>query len=119
MMWDKVTRLRHWFIIGNRNLTINLQGIATDNFSVNALTDIQRYFGFADGGWSDDKNKGRALTLIDDLKGTGQYAYVIETAGPDGQTYYRVRVGQMSSLNDAEDLKKRLDKLGYPTLIYP
>jgi hypothetical protein len=25
----------------------------------------------------------------------------------------------MSSLKDAEDLKKRSDKLGYPTLIYP
>jgi len=80
------------------------------------LLDEKQYFAVQVGSFLD---KGRALTLIDDLKGTGQYAYVIETAGPDGQTYYRVRVGQMSSLNDAEDLKKRLDKLGYPTLIYP
>ena len=64
-------------------------------------------------------DKGRAITLIDDLKGSGQYAYVVETTSSDGQVYYRVRVGQMSSLNDAEALKKRLDKLGYPTLIYP
>ena len=64
-------------------------------------------------------DKGRALTLIDDLKGSGQYAYVIETTGADGQKYYRVRVGQMSSLASAEDLKKHFDKLGYPTLIYP
>ena len=46
-------------------------------------------------------------------------SYVVETTAPDGEKYYRVRVGQMSSLKDAEELKKRLDKLGYPTLIYP
>jgi len=80
------------------------------------LLDEKQYFAVQVGSFLD---KGRALTLIDDLKGSGQYAYVVESAGSDGQTYYRVRVGQMSSLNDAEDLKKRLDKLGYPTLIYP
>jgi tetratricopeptide (TPR) repeat protein len=80
------------------------------------LLEEKQYFAVQVGSFLD---KGRALTLIDDLKGTGQYAYVIETTGQDGHTFYRVRVGQMSSLNDAENLKKRLDKLGYPTLIYP
>ena len=80
------------------------------------LLDEKQYFAVQVGSFLD---KGRALTLIDDLKGSGQYAYVIETNASDGQKYYRVRVGQMSSLKDAEDLKKRLDKLGYPTLIYP
>lgn len=80
------------------------------------LLEEKQYFAVQVGSFLD---KGRALTLIDDLKGSGQYAYVVETTAPDGQTYYRVRVGQMSSLSDAEDLKKRLDKLGYPTLIYP
>ena len=80
------------------------------------LLEEKQYFAVQVGSFLD---KGRALTLIDDLKGSGQYAYVVETTAPDGQKYYRVRVGQMSSLNDAEDLKKRLDKLGYPTLIYP
>jgi cell division septation protein DedD len=80
------------------------------------LLEEKQYFAVQVGSFLD---KGRALTLIDDLKGSGQYAYVVETTAPDGQIYFRVRVGQMSSLNDAEDLKKRLDKLGYPTLIYP
>ncbi len=80
------------------------------------LLEEKQYFAVQVGSFLD---KGRALTLIDDLKGSGQYAYVVETTAPDGQKYYRVRVGQMSSLKDAEDLKKRLDKLGYPTLIYP
>ncbi len=80
------------------------------------LLEEKQYFAVQVGAFLD---KGRALSLIDDLKGSGQYAYVVETTASDGKTYYRVRVGQMSSLNDAEDLKKRLDKLGYPTLIYP
>jgi tetratricopeptide (TPR) repeat protein len=80
------------------------------------LLEEKQYFAVQVGSFLD---KGRALTLIDDLKGGGQYAYVVETTASDGQKYYRVRVGQMSSLKDAEDLKKRLDKLGYPTLIYP
>ncbi len=80
------------------------------------LLEEKQYFAVQVGSFLD---KGRALALIDDLKGSGQYAYVVETTAPDGQKYYRVRVGQMSSLESAEDLKKRLDKLGYPTLIYP
>lgn len=80
------------------------------------LLEEKQYFAVQVGSFLD---KGRALSLIDDLKGSGQYAYVVETTASDGQKYYRVRVGQMSSLKDAEDLKKNLDKLGYPTLIYP
>jgi tetratricopeptide (TPR) repeat protein len=80
------------------------------------LLEEKQYFAVQVGSFLD---KGRAISLIEDLKGSGQYAYVVETIGSDGKTYYRVRVGQVSSLNDAESLKKRLDKLGYPTLIYP
>jgi tetratricopeptide (TPR) repeat protein len=80
------------------------------------LLEEKQYFAVQVGAFLD---KSRALSLINDLKGSGQYAYVVETAAPGGQKYYRVRVGQMSSLESAEDLKKRLDKLGYPTLIYP
>ncbi len=80
------------------------------------LLEEKQYFAVQVGSFLD---KARAMNLLNDLKGTGQYAYVVETGGSDGQTYYRVRVGQVSSLNDAEDLKKKLDKLGYPTLIYP
>jgi tetratricopeptide (TPR) repeat protein len=80
------------------------------------LLEEKQYFAVQVGAFLD---KGRALSLIDELKGNGQYAYVVETNASNGQKYYRVRVGQMSSLKDAEDLKIRLDKLGYPTLIYP
>lgn len=80
------------------------------------LLQEKQYFAVQVGSFLE---KGRALALINDLKGNGQYAYVVEAAASDGQKYYRVRVGQMSSLESAEELKKRLDKLGYPTLIYP
>jgi tetratricopeptide (TPR) repeat protein len=80
------------------------------------LMEEKQYFAVQVGSFLD---KAKALALIDSLKNGEQYAYVIETTSSDGQKYYRVRVGQMSSLKDAEDLKKRLDKLGYPTLIYP
>ena len=80
------------------------------------LLDEKQYFAVQVGSFLD---KARAITVIDQLKSSKEYAYVVESTGTDGQTYYRVRVGQISSLNDAEDLKKRLDKLGYPTLIYP
>ncbi len=80
------------------------------------LLEEKQYFAVQVGSFLD---KAKALTLIGDLKGSGQYAYIVETTASDGQKYYRVRVGQMSSLESAEDLKKRLDKLGFPTLIYP
>ncbi|MBF0512041.1 MAG: SPOR domain-containing protein [Candidatus Omnitrophica bacterium] len=80
------------------------------------LLEEKQYFAVQVGAFLD---KGRAMTLIDELKTSEPYAYIVETSGPDNHKYYRVRVGQMSSLKDAQALKKRLDRLGYPTLIYP
>ncbi len=80
------------------------------------LLEEKQYFAVQVGSFLD---KGRALTLIDELKGNGQYAYVVETTTANGEKFYRVRVGQMSSLKDAQELKNRLSKMGYPTLIYP
>ena len=80
------------------------------------LLEEKQYFAVQVGSFLD---KSRAMALIDYLKNNEQYSYVVETSSPEGQKYYRVRVGQMSSLKDAEELKKRLDKLGYSTLIYP
>ena len=42
------------------------------------LLEEKQYFAVQVGSFLD---KGRALTLIDDLKGSGQYAYVVETNG--------------------------------------
>ena len=64
-----------------------------------------------------DKNK--AIHLMEELKANGQYAYIIETTTHDNKKFYRVRVGQMTSLSDAQTLGAKLAQLGYPTLIYP
>lgn len=76
----------------------------------------KEYFTVQVGSFED---KGRALSLTNALKSAGQYAYMVETKASDDKTFYRVRVGQTTSLADARDLEKQLKTLGYPTLIYP
>ena len=57
--------------------------------------------------------------MVDQLKSKGQYAYVVETQSAQDNKFYRVRVGQMTSLSEAKDLEIKLSGQGYPTLIYP
>jgi len=64
-------------------------------------------------------SRDRALAVIDELRAKGYYGYIVETKNQEGKTFYRVRVGELSSLNSAEKLKEKLSTLGYPTLIYP
>ncbi len=80
------------------------------------LLEEKEYFTVQVGSFLD---QGRAIALTNELKSTGQYAYIVETTSPDGQKFYRVRVGQLTSLQDAKSLENHLAKLGYPTLIYP
>ena len=63
--------------------------------------------------------QSRALRLVDELKASGQYAYMVETTSPEGRKFFRVRVGQAGSLGEAQTLEVQLSKLGYPTRIYP
>jgi len=108
MRWEKANEYL--------NKVINEFPKSPENSIARQLLEEKQYFAVQVGSFLD---KGRAITLIDDLKAGGQYAYVVETTSADGQKFYRVRVGQMSSLKDAESLEKRLTKLGYPTMIYP
>jgi tetratricopeptide (TPR) repeat protein len=64
-------------------------------------------------------NKDKALELAEDLKAKRQYAYIVETTSRDGNKYYRVRVGQMTSLNQAQNVQTQLSRQGFPSLIYP
>lgn len=61
----------------------------------------------------------RAEQFISELKQKGEYAYIIETTDYEGRKFFRVRIGRLSLLHKAEDLKSRLAQLGYPTQIYP
>lgn len=81
-----------------------------------SLLEEKEYFAVQVGSFLD---RAKALKLTEELKSAGQYAYIVETVSFDKQTFYRVRVGQMTSLGQAQDLESQLSKSGYPTLIYP
>jgi hypothetical protein len=56
---------------------------------------------------------------LTELKSKKEYAYIVETMDRHKRKFYRVRVGQLILLDEAQKLKSRLSKLGYPTKIYP
>ncbi len=64
-------------------------------------------------------NQDKAVRLTEELTAKDQYAYIVETVSADGRKFYRVRVGQVTSLGDAQALQTTLSREGYPTLIYP
>ncbi len=80
------------------------------------LLEEKRYFAIQVGSFLD---QSKALALADDLKKKGEYAYLVETTDRDGRVFYRVRVGQLKSLNEANRMQEHLSKQGYPTHIYP
>ena len=61
----------------------------------------------------------RAEQAAERIKGKDEYAYIVETVDSSGRKFYRVRVGQLSLLKDAKELKKKLADLGYPSEVYP
>ena len=80
------------------------------------LLDEKQYFAVQLGSFTD---RDLAEKLVDELKRKSEYAYVIEITDPQNKKFYRVRVGQLASLEEAQKLKGRLAALGYPTQIYP
>lgn len=80
------------------------------------LLDEKQYFAVQVGAFVE---RERALQVVDALQFQDYYAYIVETLDREQQKFYRVRVGQMSLLKEAERLRKELSRLGYPTRIYP
>ena len=80
------------------------------------LLQEKQYFAVQVGAFMD---KERATGLVEELVGKNEYAYIVETQAPDNQTYFRVRVGQLSRLDEARQLKVKLAHEGYPAQIYP
>ena len=80
------------------------------------LLEEKQYFAVQVGSFLD---RSRAEKLISELRDQGDYAYIIETVDQYNRKFYRVRVGQMTLLNDARELQTRLSQRGYPTQIYP
>ncbi len=80
------------------------------------LLEEKQYFTVQVGAFVE---QARAERLVQELMRQKEYAYVVETKSPDGKNYYRVRVGQLAALKDAQALESRLSGSGYPTRIYP
>jgi len=63
--------------------------------------------------------RSRAEGVVEDLYQKGEYAFIIETVDRKDRKFYRVRVGELTQLEDAQELKSKLVRFGYPTQIYP
>jgi len=76
----------------------------------------KQYFAVQVGSFIERK---RAENLTSELQQKGEYAYIVETVDRQDRRFYRVRVGQLALLDEAQKLKSELSKAGYPTEIYP
>ncbi len=63
--------------------------------------------------------RNRAEKLITELQEKGEYAYIVETIDQQKRKFYRVRVGQIALMDEAQKLKLKLSEAGYPSEIYP
>ncbi len=80
------------------------------------LLEEKEFFAVQVGAFLDQE---KAMHLVEELKSKAQYAYIVETVSPEGRKFYRVRVGQIASLDSAQSVQTQLSRQGYPSLIYP
>lgn len=80
------------------------------------LLDEKQYFSVQVGAFVD---RNLAEKLVGELQQKQQYVYIVETVDKDQKNFYRVRVGQFASLDQAQQLKQRMSQIGYPAEIYP
>lgn len=80
------------------------------------LLEEKHYFAVQVGAFMERR---LAEALVDELKQKEEYAYIIESIDSQNRKFYRVRVGQLAMLKEAQTLKVRLAKFGYPAQIYP
>lgn len=87
-----------------------------ENHLAKQLLEEKQYFAVQLGSFVD---RNRAESLMEELQSRGEYTYILETIDHTQKKFYRVRVGQLSTLKEAERLKVKLARFGYPTRIYP
>ncbi len=80
------------------------------------LLEEKQYFAVQVGAFMEQQ---RAEEMVDELKKRNEYAYVVVTKDEENQKFYRVRVGQLASLEEAKTLQSHMTQLGYPGRIYP
>ncbi|MDD3374370.1 MAG: SPOR domain-containing protein [Candidatus Omnitrophica bacterium] len=85
-------------------------------FTAKQLLEEKQYFAVQVGAFLD---QNRAEKLVSELKSKGQYGYIVETIDKNGKKFYRVRIGETTSLEKARNLRNKLADIGYPTIIYP
>ncbi len=87
-----------------------------DVYEAKQLLEEKPYFGVQVGSFL---GRDRAENLMNELQKNGEYAYIVETVDSQKRRFYRVRVGQLSVLHDAQQLKLKLSYKGYPAKIFP
>ena len=80
------------------------------------LLEEKQYFAVQVGAFLD---QSRAEKLVEELTEVGEYAYIVETVDREGKKFFRVRVGKLALLDEAQKLESKLKSMGYPTSIYP
>jgi tetratricopeptide (TPR) repeat protein len=85
-------------------------------FTAKQLLEEKQFFTVQVGSFIDQQ---RAQDLVAELQRRGIYAYIIETNDKEDRHFYRVRIGELSTVSEAQKLKEHLASLGYPTQIYP
>lgn len=87
-----------------------------DAFVAKQLLEERAFFTVQVGAFLD---ADRAHRLVEELRFQGEYAFIVQTTDRHGRIFYRVRVGEVSSLSSARRTEERLAGFGYPTIIYP
>lgn len=85
-------------------------------FTARQLLEEKKYFSVQVGSF---RERDGAEKLVKQLSAKDEYGYIIETTDQRGQTLYRVRVGQLGTLKEAQRLAGKLKTKGMPSLIYP
>jgi len=87
-----------------------------ESFTAERLLREKQYFTVQVGAFME---RAKAEKLVRELKAHDEYAYIVETKDRADITFYRVRVGRLAKLKEAERLRKKLADQGYPALVYP
>jgi tetratricopeptide (TPR) repeat protein len=80
------------------------------------LLEEKHYFSVQIGAFLE---RERAQSLVNELQNKDEYAYIIETRDRHDRRFFRVRVGQLTRIKEAQRLKNKLSRHGYPTQIVP
>jgi tetratricopeptide (TPR) repeat protein len=98
------------------NKIVTLDPGSMEAISARQLLEEKQFFSVQCGSFL---QRAHAENLVAELKDRGEYAYIVETVDKDGTGFYRVRVGRLTTLSEARNLRTKLANWGYPTLIYP